>query len=178
MWRNSKDRFGTITKSFHWVMAFLILAMFGMGRYMTGLPPSRDLIYYYGLHKSFGILLIALIVMRIFWRKSNPTPKPLGDDARANRLAEIMHRILYLLMVLVPLLGWAGSSASGLGASFFNLLNMPNIAPENETLELILFRIHEIAATLLVILALAHAGAALYRHFIKRDDTLRRMTIR
>ncbi len=78
-------------------------------------------------------------------------------------------------MLITPLFGWLASSATGFEIRFFGSFLIPAIAPENAAFEELLFTLHEISATTLVALSILHLLAALYRHFIKKDDTLHRM---
>lgn len=175
--KNMSERFGLIAKSFHWVMAVFILGLLTVGYVMAGLAVSPDKIKLVYLHKSFGILVLMLAVGRLAWRYVSPRPardpriKPWED-----RLATIVHGLLYVVLFAMPLSGWIMSSAGDYPASFFGLFTLPEIVPKNAALMMTAGNIHSaLAVIILVLLALHFAGAAKH-HVIDGDDTLRRMT--
>ncbi|MGO4840007.1 cytochrome b, partial [Rhizobiaceae sp. 2RAB30] len=113
MIRNRKDSYGLVAIVLHWAIALLIISQLVMGTIMVRLANQRlafDLIQW---HKSFGLLTLALVAMRLAWRLANPMPSYPGTISDLEvRAARGMHRLLYLLMVLLPLSGWALVSVS------------------------------------------------------------------
>src|SRR5688572_25366361 len=96
LWRNTKDRFGLIHKSFHWIMAVIILLMLSVGFYMTGLGFSPFKLQIYALHKSFGLLILALLTGRILWRLFDKRPAPVPTlKWWENALSKLVHFALY-----------------------------------------------------------------------------------
>lgn len=176
--RNTPSTYGMIAKTLHWGLAFALWGMFLFGRDIANMQPALDTIHLYGRHKSIGILLLALILFRIFWRFISPPPKIITDSTTPRAqvlLAHAVHFGLYILMLLTPFLGWLASSASGFEMRFFNLFTIPALVSENPELEEFLFSLHGWSAIGLVALSILHLAAAFYRHSIKKDDTLRRM---
>ena len=174
--RNTTTRFGTIAKFLHWTIAVGLWAMFLFGNYISDLKIGPDNFYLIPRHKAFGILMLALICIRILWRITNRPPTPLPTSAREHLIARTTHATLYALMLATPLFGWIGASATGFSIPFFGLFNVPLLWGEDENIADLFFMFHGFAATTLIVLSLLHLGAALYRHFILRDDTLRRIT--
>ena len=84
-WRNSPTRFGLVTRLLHWGMALALLAMLAFGTRIAGMEPGLANLWMYGLHKSIGLLLLALVVLRLIWHRISPPPRPAG---RAWRLGE------------------------------------------------------------------------------------------
>jgi cytochrome b561 len=129
------------------------------------------------MHKSFGAVILILIVMRFIWRSINVSPKANDpENITQKMLANIMHRGLYILMLAQPLAGIIMSQAAGYPVSFFGLFEFPVFLEKSKMLAEVARNAH---GTIWVILALAvfgHVAASLYHHFIKKDDTLKRMT--
>lgn len=176
--RNTRTSFGIIAKTLHWGLAFALWGMFLFGRNIAHMKPALDNIHLYGWHKSIGMLLLMLILFRIIWRLVSPPPAIITDATTTKMqilLARFIHFSLYVLMLSTPLLGWLASSASGFEMRFFGSFKIPLIIPEDPVLEDLLFNLHGISAILLIILSILHLIAALHRHFIKKDNTLRRM---
>lgn len=176
--KNTETSYGSVAKALHWGLALALWGMFLFGRNIAQMKPALDNIHLYGWHKSTGILLLSLILFRLLWRFISAPPKIITDSTTPKAqiyLAHSVHFSLYLLMLLTPLLGWLASSATGFEMRFFGTFRIPPIASENPALEEWLFTLHGISATLLIALSVLHLLAALYRHFIKKDNTLRRM---
>ncbi|MCB1357189.1 MAG: cytochrome b [Maritimibacter sp.] len=169
---NTPERFGLLTRALHWLMALGIVGMLAFGTVLTRIEPSLSTIWMYGVHKSVGLVLLALALGRIAWHRASPPPPPLGGvPAWQSRLARATHRALYLLVVAVPLSGWIGSAASGLDVVAFGRWTLPRIAPISEPWQDGAFLIHGVLTKLLAALIVLHIAGALKR----RDGTLRRM---
>ncbi|EFO30378.1 cytochrome b561 [Roseibium sp. TrichSKD4] len=184
MIRNTSTGYGLIAIAFHWSMAVLMIGMLALGIYMHDLPPTDPATYeLYQLHKSFGFVILALVVLRLVWRGLNPSPK-LPDNMKLweKAAAHLGHTGLYAVMFALPLSGWMMVSASpwGIPTVVFNLLNIPHLPVpaflgSKQEVEAVFQMIHEYMAFFTMALVLAHVAAALKHHFITRDTTLRRM---
>ncbi len=176
--RNTSHSYGLIAKTLHWGLAAALWGMFLFGSYIARMKPALDNIHLYGWHKSIGILLLSLILLRLLWRILSPPPKVIANDNTAISkiyLAYGVHAGLYILMLTTPLFGWLASSAAGFEMYFFGLFRIPFLLPEDPVLEKQLFFWHKISATLLITLSVLHLTAAFYHHWVDKDDTLRRM---
>jgi len=163
-------------KWLHWLTALAILTTIPLGIAMVNAAPGPTQNSLYDLHRSFGALVLALAAVRLAVRllKGAPAPHPaLGPLLRA--LSLTVHRALYVLIVLVPLLGWAGTSAFGAQITVFGLFVLPPILPKDEALSALLLSLHKLAAFTLAALAALHIGAGLWHGFVRRDGVLERM---
>jgi cytochrome b561 len=175
MIRNSGDRFGLATRVLHWTMAAAILATLPIGLWIANAQPSLAIIKWFGIHKTIGMTILALAVIRIAWHRITPPPGPLpGGPAWADRVARTTHRAFYVLLLVIPLSGWIGSSASGLDTVVFGRWTVPAIAPASPGIETAAFAVHGAAAFLLAGLIVLHVAGAVKRA-LGGDGTLRRM---
>jgi cytochrome b561 len=169
------SRYDSVARSMHWATAGLIAAAFVMGLTIDLLPrESRP--PYLNAHVLTGLAVIILAVVRIGWRVGHPAPPaPAGSSPLAVMAIKIGHGALYLMMAAVPLIGFAPLFARGRGIDF-GLFQIAS--PIERTKDWIgpATGIHEIAAYALIALAVGHVAAALWHHFVKRDDVLLRMT--
>jgi cytochrome b561 len=174
-WRNDARHFGRTSRALHWAMAALMLAQIPLGLVLVRMTPSLSTLWLFSLHKSLGFTLLVLAVLRLVWHRISPPPAPLGDAGHwTNRLARGVHRLLYAAMIVVPLSGWVGASASGIETVVYGGLTLPAIAPESEAWQDAGFLVHSIATKVLIAALVLHvAGAA--RRALAGDGTLRRM---
>lgn len=170
------DSYTRPARLMHWLTAALVLVMLPVGFIIANEwgGPLQSLLY--SAHKSFGALLLMLVIVRLAYRLSNPPP-PLPDDIPAlQRLAaQATHWALYALLILQPLLGWAGTSAYPAPVPFFGLFDLPPLVAPNRGLSERLLGLHGLVGLTMAALAALHIGAALYHHFVRRDRVLLRM---
>lgn len=175
-WKNTSSRYGSLTIGIHWLMLLLFVAVYGSielrSLFEKGSDPREAL---KSLHFMLGILVFALVWLRIAARLSGPTPAIQPEPDRLQQLsAKLLHLALYALMVVMPLTGWLLLSAAGKPIPFFGL-HLPALIGENKDLAGQIKEVHEFVGTAGYFLIGLHAAAALYHHYIKRDDTLTRM---
>jgi cytochrome b561 len=174
--KNTPLAYGSVAKAFHWLMALLILGMLAMGLYMDGMPTGPDQYKLIGLHKSFGTLVLMVVIFRLGWKAMNTVPLlPTTLNIWEKRLAHAGHAVLYLLMFAMPLSGWAMSSAAGFPVSFFGLFVLPDIVAPNHALKETFEDVHEALAWALIAMIILHVLAALLHHFYYKNNILRRM---
>ncbi|MDB5491354.1 MAG: cytochrome b561 family protein [Micavibrio sp.] len=175
--KNTADRYGAVAKTFHWVVALLIIGMLCAGLYMTRVEMSMtDKMQVFGLHKSVGILVLMLASLRLLWKLINTYPIPLPSHRQWEKsLAALVHSLLYVMMFLMPLTGWLGSSAKGFSVSVFHLFTLPDLVARDKGLADLLWTVHEYAAYSLIVLIGLHFAGAMKHVVIDRDGTLRRM---
>ncbi|MGL5446293.1 MAG: cytochrome b [Rhabdaerophilum sp.] len=166
-------------KALHWLIAFLILGMIPVGLYMTyrGAATNFDALTntLYTWHKTIGFVLLLLVLARIAIREMTGVPEPVSTLTPFERFAsDAAHKALYVLMVLVPLLGWAAVSAYSARGVIFGF-SLPQIMPENQALAGWLFTFHKAAAIGLALVMAAHIGAAMMHLIVKKDGVFRRM---
>lgn len=172
--KNTNRNFGLVTIFLHWLMAFLIIGLLGLGLYMVSLPISLNKVKLYGWHKEYGFLLLSLAIIRLGWRLSNTTPE-LSLPILEKIAARVVHWSFYACMFALPISGWLVTSSAGLPASFFGLFLIPNLIQPNESLRPLFQLAHQYLGYALIVLIILHTSAALKHHFINNDDILKRM---
>jgi cytochrome b561 len=173
-WRNGPDSFGLISRILHWAMALLIFAMLPLGTFIANMQPGLSNLWLYGLHKTIGISLLALVLLRILWHVMSPPPAPIGPPGRLRLFVRAWHWMLYALIIATPIAGWAGSSASGIDTVIAGRFTLPPLVAPSERAEFVWFILHEIFAKTLLGMVIVHILAA-FRRAIAGDGTLRRM---
>lgn len=169
---NDPDRFGLLTRLIHWITALLVIGMLGFGTYIARMQVDMSNFHLFGWHKTIGIGLLALIVLRIVWHRLSPPPQPMATvPGWQRRLAKGAHMALYGLLLAVPLAGWIASAATGIDVVIFGTLTLPRIAPVSQAWETGFFAAHGALTKLLAAVVLLHIAGALHRS----DGTLRRM---
>jgi cytochrome b561 len=172
---NGPETFGWVSRLIHWAMAAGVLGMLALGTLITRMEPSLDTLWLYGFHKSVGLVLLVLVLVRIVWHRVSPPPAPIGGVAVWQmRLARGAHGGLYLLLIAVPVTGWVGSAATGIDVLWFGV-TLPRIAPVSELWAEVAFALHAGLTKALAALVVLHVAGALWRAFGHGDGTLRRM---
>ena len=174
--KNTRARWGGVSQALHWIVVALVLAMAWIGLTMGDLPNGPDKVRTFALHKSIGLTILALVVLRIGWRLHAGAPDPVAGTPRwQERIAALTHIALYVLLLAMPLSGWLLNSAAGFPLQWFGLFNLPALAGRDHDLHELAERVHEWLFWALATLALAHAAAAFHHHLFLRDATLARM---
>lgn len=166
-------------KLLHWVIALMVLTLIPVGFWMKSRgdanlwdATTNEL---YTAHKTFGIIVLALMLVRIVVRIRAGTPAP---EPSLNRLqiiaAEAVHGLLYVMLLCVPLLGWLGVSAYG-ARGLLGGGELPALLGKDTVLGEVILKYHGYAAILVVLLLGAHIGAALLHRFILKDGVVKRM---
>lgn len=175
-WRNTRAKWGAISQSFHWLVALFIFAMFGMGWIMVDMAFSIQKFKLYSWHKSLGIIILAVVALRLSWRFMNITPSlPNHMNTFEKLAAHGAHVALYLFMIAMPITGWLMSSASGLTVNVFGFFEIPDLIAADVDTATTLKTIHYWLSWAFLALIGSHLGAALYHHFIHRDNVLKSM---
>ncbi len=175
--KNTENSYGLVAVLFHWVIALGVIGLFALGLWMDGLT-YYDKWYRTAphVHKSLGVLLIFLVVVRLAWRLYNSRPAELVSHKRWEKIiARITHFLFYLLLFSMFFSGYLITTAKGQSLDVFDWFSIPAVVSDGENLEDIAGEIHESIAFTIIGLAIVHALAALKHHFIDRDKTLLRM---
>lgn len=175
--RSTTDGWGLLARGFHWLVAALIVVQAAIGLYMVDMALTPGKVRVFALHKSIGLSVLALVLLRLAWRLFDRRPRePVGAPAWQHRLARTTHVVLYLLILAIPLSGWWFNSASNAPLSWFGLFPVASLTggydPVWKPRALLL---HQGLFWILVALLVLHVGAALWHHYRRRDDVLRRM---
>lgn len=162
--------------SLHWLIALGLACTLSLGFYMSDLPFSPAKLQYYSWHKWAGVSLFLLALFRLVWRLTHAVPAaPAGMPAWQHAAAEWTHRVLYLLMLAIPLSGWLMSSAKGVPTVWFGILPLPDLIGRDPELGKQLGQLHGALNFGLLGLVGLHAAAAIKHHLIDRDEVLARM---
>lgn len=177
--RSTDQGWGALVRAFHWLIAALIIAqgVIGLSMVQMGLTPAKVRVF--ALHKSIGITILALVLLRIAWRLTEKRPAdPPAMPRWQIRAAHATHLALYVLILAIPLSGWWFNSAANAPLVWFGWFDMPSLThgldPVWKPRALLL---HQSLFWILVVLLVAHVGAALWHHFKQRDEVLRKMVM-
>lgn len=174
--RNSDSGWGWPARYLHWLMAILMIAQVTLGQYAHDLETSPQKLGLMMWHKSLGITLLLLAILRLGWALFNTRPSaPSGSGRWQRRAARASHMTLYGLMLAIPLSGWLHNSAANVPFKLYRLVPWPSLIGPSEQLAHVFEEWHEGLVKALLALLAVHVGAALWHHFGKRDDILRRM---
>jgi cytochrome b561 len=175
-WKNTQTEWGLASRLFHWFMAAAILIMFAVGFTMINLPTTPLKIDLFRFHKSLGLLLLLLAIMRLFWRSIHPVPGlPAYLSDSEILLVRTGQYLMYALLILIPVSGWIINSAANLPMQWFGLFDVPAITGPSIKIEDYAKTAH---LTLIIILGLAicaHITAALRHHAIYKNNILNNM---
>jgi len=176
---NTTDRYGAIAILFHWSMALIVIGLAALGLYMVTLPDvgfntKKIMLILY--HKEFGMLVLALLAVRLAWRVTHILPQLVARLPDWQKIAaRVVHLSFYALMFALPMTGWLMSSVAGIPVSLFGLFTLPDLLPRDDYLFQRFIDVHKWLGYALILLIFVHVGAALMHHFVFKDDTLRRM---
>ena len=175
MYFNTRDSYGLIARTLHWLIFLLVAGMLIGGFSLSYLPSNGLKSFVISLHKSTGVIVFLLMIARLLWRFYNPQPRDLGENLVLNYAAHVLHVVLYILLFLQPLVGILMSQSYGYPVSVFGLFELPPIIWKSQLLANFFNRVHTVIGVLLTVSIGIHAAAALKHHYIDRSRTLIRM---
>jgi cytochrome b561 len=176
MGKPQERRYTPIAQALHWLIALLIVVQFVLARIAAPLPLGTRKLALLAEHKSFGMTVLMLAVIRFAWRLKNQPPSLPTNLRRAERfLARFSHVSFYILLVAMPLSGWLMSSAKNYSVSWFGAFSWPNLIAPSETAFNFFKTLHHLFSNVLFAIAALHILAALKHHFWNKDDVLARM---
>ena len=159
----------------HWLVFALIAAGFSVGLWMVEQPILPSTLRVYAYHKWIGITVFLLALPRLGWRLGHPVAGEPSLPRWQRRAAVATHRLLYALILAIPLSGWIYSSATGVQVVYLGLLPLPDLVAKDRSLAAILKAVHATLNFTLLGVVILHSGAALKHHFVDRDGVLLRM---
>ncbi|NFV78972.1 cytochrome b [Magnetospirillum aberrantis] len=172
---SSSSRYDPVAKSLHWLMAALIIGLWGVGLGMEELPKGDLRSQIIGLHKALGVVVLALVVVRLAWRATHSAPTlPATMPAWEQLGAKLGHLALYGLMIAIPAAGILMSQSAGRDVNVFGWI-LPTLVEKSDDLKEVFGEAHETLAWLLAVVLVVHVVAALRHHFMLKDDVLSRM---
>jgi cytochrome b561 len=173
--RNTAATYGSLAKFLHWAIVLLILPQYFLVEAAEELPNGLEKLQLMTWHKSLGMLVLILALVRIAWKVMNKgLPDPIGV-AWQRKAAAAGHGLLYLLILAQPLTGWIMSSSANYPVTLFNGFQFPAIVGENHDLHELMEEVHEVLFFAMLTVAAVHVAAALYHHVVLKDGVLRRM---
>ncbi|PCH74184.1 MAG: cytochrome [Rhodobacteraceae bacterium] len=188
--RNTAGSYGSVTKTFHWLIALLIVTIIPVGLVANemaealrdpAIPSTAEdftrTFLLFSIHKTLGVAIFWVALARILWAFTQPKPRLLNADNRVEAfLAETVHWLLYGSLVLVPLTGWIDHAATtGFAPIWWPFGQSLPFVPKDPALSATFAGLHVTLQRVLIISLLLHIAGALKHHFIDRDFTLRRM---
>jgi cytochrome b561 len=175
---SASDRYTPTAIVLHRLIAILVIAQFAWGWWMLGIPkqPVGPRVDAFNLHKSIGMTIFALMVVRILWRIGHPPPPLRGVPPWQVSAARGNHMLLYAALVIQPLAGYLGSEFSGFPVKFFSV-TLPSWAGKNATMKDLMSTVHLVTSWVIAATVIVHVGAALKHAFVNRDAVLARMGI-
>lgn len=179
----ANNRYHPVTIILHWVLALALVGIFCFGVYMADLPFSPTRLKLFNWHKWAGISILALSALRLLWRLSHPAPALPAPIVQAMpdwqlKAHHATHVALYVLFFVVPLIGWAYTSAAGFPVVLFGQIPLPDLLSPDKQLAALIKPWHQISAYALAALVLLHVAAALKHQLIDRDGLIKRMSLR
>ena len=175
--RNTPSRWGWVSQLLHWAIVALIITQYVLASIAEDLPLGLKKLAVLARHKSFGITILMLAIVRLGWRLASPAHPPLPNTLKPyeRALARFTHVSLYVLLFAQPITGWIMSSARKFPVSWFHIFQLPDLVKPNKALYDAMVTTHGILALAIIVVVALHVLAALKHHFVLKDDTLRRM---
>jgi len=173
---DAPGRYHSVAIVLHWLVAIGVLFMIGLGWSMVDIPkgtPERT--FYFNLHKSIGVTLGVLVLIRLWWRATHrPPPLPAAMTAWEVSAARINHALLYACLLIMPVVGFIASNFTKFGVKYFGIQIGP-FFPENQAVRDALQEVHEITAGVLAVLVILHVLAAFKHLIVDKDGVFQRM---
>ena len=161
----------------HWLVVGLVVTQFGIAWTMPDIHRGTPPLGLVGWHLSVGLVILALMLVRLAVRLTHGVPPAPEDLPTALRLlSRATHYLLYALLLVIPFLGWANASARGWAIKLFGAIPIPHLLPPGSSLGRSLGDVHATLATVLLAVIALHVCGALFHALILRDGTVRRMT--
>ncbi len=185
MIRNTPTEYGSFIKVIHWLTAAIILVLIMVGIYMADLPrvteeEKQSVMQLYGMHKSFGVVVMLLVVLRLGWLLVNPSPAlPAVFEGKERLLVESLKKLLYLLMIMLPISGYLMSNAGGHPIMLFGLFELPALIGEDKAIGGVAKAMHMLGGWAMLLVVLVHTAGALKHRLLEEKgsekDILQRM---
>ena len=173
---NTTNKYGIVARYLHWIIAILVVFILTLGIFMDDIPAPYHS-WWVSLHKSVGILILFLAIIRLGWRLFNKIPAPPKAASWELALARFSHGAFYFLLLATPVVGWAMSTIANHSPNIFWLatVDFPALPPGGHELSHWLKHVHKYLAYIFIFLIVLHVLGALKNHFIAKNKVLRRM---
>lgn len=168
--------YGAVARTLHWLVFALVFAQYVVAIAMPGIRRETVPGTLIDLHMSIGVTILLAVVVRWLWRVDHPVPLATADlPRREQQVARVTHALMYLLLALDPLLGWANASARDWTITVFGVAALPRVVAPKARIGMLAGGLHTFLAWTLLALIGLHVAAALYHHFVRHDGVLQRM---
>ena len=173
---HNRTEYTGIAKLFHWLILALLVVQFAIAWTMPDIGRDSVPTGLIGWHLSVGAAILALMIVRFAWRLTHPAPPAPADLAPAlATLSRVTHYLLYAVLIVLPILGWANASARGWAVKLFDVVPLPALMAKGSALGHSLGDVHATLATVLLAIVALHVAGALYHAVILKDRTVQRM---
>jgi cytochrome b561 len=174
---NTRERWGSVSIGLHWTIAVLVLLVqVPAGITMVSVEPGAVQNIGYNIHKTTGVVIFLLAVVRLGWRWSQPVPVlPADLPGWQAAAARTTHVLLYLLLFAMPLSGFFYTAMGGFPVPLFGLYDLARLVPENKPAAELFKTAHLTLQWLLYAVVALHVAGALQHHLVRKDGVLRRM---
>jgi cytochrome b561 len=170
------DTYDRGARLLHWAVALLVLATVPVGITMYAIAPGKSQDALYVVHKSLGLTIFALMLVRLAWRLARGAPAPSAALSPLEvRASQAVHWLLYALLLLMPVTGYVMETAGGFSVTFFDLFAVPRLVAKNKALSDHAETAHLMLQWAIYLVVAMHVGAALHHRFVRRNDVLARM---
>jgi cytochrome b561 len=167
--------YGPVAKLLHWATAALLVVQYLVGWMMPdirhGMTPGIAM----NLHMSFGICLLTIVLIRYAWRVANPVLPEASLPASQRTTSGVVHLVLYALLLVTMIAGWAFASMRGWTIAVFGIVPLTSLVAENSEIGRAIGRLHGVFTWMLLVAIAAHVFAALVHTFVYRDRVMQRM---
>jgi cytochrome b561 len=174
---NTRERWGSVSIGLHWTIAALVLLVqVPAGVTMVAVEPGAVQNVCYNIHKTNGIVIFLLAVVRLGWRWSHPVPAlPADLPGWQTKIARTTHALLYVVLFAMPISGFLYTATGGFPVPFFGLYDLARLVPENKPVSEVFKLTHLTLQWVLYVVVLLHVAGALQHHLVRKDGILRRM---
>lgn len=170
------EKFGRVAIALHWIIAAILVLSAISGLTTVYVDDTRTSRTALEVHQTIGFVIFLLAMARLYWRITHAPPPPPEGYSRAQKItAAVTHVTLYLFILGMPISGYVGLAARGREIPVFGLFNLPHLTPRSFDLSASATTLHFYAQFAMYVLVVLHVAAALYHHFILKDDVMRRM---
>lgn len=175
--QNTSEKFGSLTKFLHWSIFILFVVNYYLVYRREYFPKdTNEKLQYLLLHKSLGICVLIIAFAMLLWRRVGTRPiMPSNMSHRERNFAKWTHILLYTAMFIMPISGILMSIFAGYAVSFFGLFDLPMLFAKNEDIGTVFYQTHVLSSYFIIALVAVHASAALFHHFVRKDNVLQRM---
>ena len=172
---NTAGRYGLVPQLLHWVVVVLVPLQYVLAEIADELPDGIEKLAMFARHKSVGITILLIALVRVAWRFLDRPPTPPPMPAWQRITAAVTHWGLYALLLAMPLTGWMMSSAANYPVSWFGWVQLPDLVAPSESFEHLMHETHEALFNGLLFLVVLHVLGALKHQFVDRDGLIARM---